>query len=81
MARVAVDKAGALLQKTLLELLNVVWAQPIVVVKHKHLDKLCSRNESEQIGFEIYSQDNEQECVHCQGKAVVSVKRPPRNLI
>src|SRR5205085_4188097 len=73
MARVAVEEAcpdrpGG----SVLELRNVVWAQPLVVEEEKevHIALSANEEEEEEIEYEIYSQAGGAEVVHCQGCAV-----------
>ncbi|TQV86002.1 SDR family NAD(P)-dependent oxidoreductase [Aliikangiella coralliicola] len=52
-----------------LELYNVVWAQPIVVDENNSVSIALFATQPEQVDFEIYSQSNADEIVHCQGHA------------
>ncbi|HEX9985331.1 MAG TPA: SDR family NAD(P)-dependent oxidoreductase [Thermoanaerobaculia bacterium] len=71
MARAAIEQAWpARPESTVLELRNVVWAQPVVVDGSRQVSIALWATAGEQIEFEIYSQDGEQEIVHCQGVAV-----------
>ncbi|NOU17186.1 MAG: SDR family NAD(P)-dependent oxidoreductase [Bacteroidales bacterium] len=79
MVRVAIEKAIPLQQEsTSLELRNIVWGQPIVVTESKQVTIALFTNYSEgysdQIGYEVYSKENGQEEVHCQGQAVFTRK-------
>ena len=56
----------------MLELRDIVWAQPIVVSESKQVSIALLANDPEQIDYEIYSQDRTREIVHCQGRAVWS---------
>jgi len=56
------------------ELCNIIWAQPIVVTENKQVRIALLANEDGQIDYEIYSQDEEREVVHCQGYAILSDK-------
>src|SRR5947208_7757654 len=67
-------------QSTVLELHNVVWAQPVVVDGNRQVNIALWANENEQIDCEIYSQDGEREIVHCQGRAVFSREPAPAPL-
>jgi len=80
MARVAVEKAARTSPETLLELRNVVWGPPIVITDKTQVSIALSANDHDQIDYEIYSQDVEQEIVHCQGHAVLSRKPAPAKL-
>src|SRR5581483_10631535 len=57
-------------KSTILELHNTVWAQPIVLNEQKQVSIVLLTNENDQIDYEIYTQESEQEIVHCQGCAV-----------
>ena len=81
MARVAVEKAMPTRQESsILELHNTVWAQPIVVTENKQVTIALFANDNEQIDYEIYSTEAEQEIIHCQGQAVFSNKSLPAKL-
>ena len=83
MARAAVERAMPVQQgSTIIELRNVIWAQPIVVSEPQEVIIALFANEETQNGyidFEIYSikEDAEgaKETVHCQGQAV-SISKP-----
>ncbi|HEV3036480.1 MAG TPA: SDR family NAD(P)-dependent oxidoreductase [Candidatus Angelobacter sp.] len=71
MARVAIEQASAVRpESTVLELQNIVWAQPVVVTESKQISIALLANEADQIDYEIYSQDADQDIVHCQGSAI-----------
>ncbi len=73
MARAAVEKAAHPPVDAVIELRDVVWAQPVVVgaaKKQVHIALLA--NDADHIDYEIYSQDADEEIVHCQGRAVLS---------
>src|SRR6266850_2019094 len=81
MARAAIEHAlPARPESTMLELRNTVWAQPIVVSENRQVSIALSANDDDQIDYEIYSQDTEQEIVHCQGHAVLSHQPAPARL-
>ncbi|HEY0139907.1 MAG TPA: SDR family NAD(P)-dependent oxidoreductase [Thermoanaerobaculia bacterium] len=81
MVRAAIEQALPLpSEPTVLELHNTVWAQPIVVSESKQVDIALSVNDGNQVDYEIYSQDADQEIVHCQGRALWSPKPPPVTL-
>ncbi|HET8797348.1 MAG TPA: SDR family NAD(P)-dependent oxidoreductase, partial [Thermoanaerobaculia bacterium] len=63
-----------------LELRNVVWAQPIIVSAPRQISIALSPAGDDQIDYEIYSQDGEQEIVHGQGCAVFTVEPAPARL-
>ena len=71
MARAAVEQA--LPERTaaaVLELRNMVWAQPVVVDRKKDVNVALIPDDDQQVDFEIYSEDEGRELVHCQGRAV-----------
>jgi len=71
MARAAIEKAApARPGSAVLELHDTVWAQPIVVSSKKQVNLALLTDDYEQIDYEIYSQDADQDIVHCQGSAV-----------
>ena len=77
MARAAIEKAmPALRESSILELHNIVWAQPIVVTANTQVVIALFSKNNEQIDYEIYSRDNGEEIIHCQGRAVVSNHQP-----
>src|SRR5438034_900403 len=63
MARVAVEKAARGSQEMLLELRNVVWAQPLVVPPNQRITIALMAKDSEEIDFEIYSQNENEEII------------------
>jgi polyketide synthase PksN len=81
MARAAIEAAlPARPESTILELRNTVWVQPIVVTGPKQVSIALLANDDDQIDFELYTQDAENEIVHCQGQAVLSQRPPPAAL-
>ena len=82
-ARAAIEDALPESQNTtVLELYNVVWLQPIVVTKPKEIAIALYTNDVksddlEQIDYEVYSVESEQEVIHCQGQAVIKTKPAP----
>jgi polyketide synthase PksN len=81
MARVAVEHAASIVQgSAVLELRDTVWAHPIVVNDHKQVTIALFANDNEQIDYEIYSAEAEQDIIHCQGRAVVSHQPAPAPL-
>jgi polyketide synthase PksN len=63
-----------------LELQNNVWAQPVVVAQSRQVSIALLPNDKGQVDYEIYSQDEDQETVHCQGRAVWSRQAAPASL-
>src|SRR6266545_3328709 len=81
MARAAIERAlPSRPESTILELRNTVWAQPVVVDEKKQVSISLAANDQDQIDYEIYSQDSEQEIVHCRGRAVWSREPAPAAL-
>jgi polyketide synthase PksN len=81
MARVAIEKATSVKQGAgLLELRNTAWAQPIVVTEDKRVDIGLFVKSNDEVTFEIYSKDGEQEIVHCQGIASYSYHSVPQRM-
>src|SRR6266481_1058761 len=81
MARAAIEDAlPARPESTVLELRNIVWPQPIAVNENQQVSIALFANGNDEIDYEIYSQDADQEIVHCQGRAVVSRQPAPARL-
>jgi polyketide synthase PksN len=81
MARAAIDQAlPERPESTVLELLDTVWAQPIVVTGKKQISISLLVNHDDQIDFEISSHDAGDEVVHCQGRAVLRRASAPAPL-
>jgi acyl transferase domain-containing protein len=89
MARAAIQqampRAARMLASTTLELHNVVWIKPIVVAEPTQVSIALSANEMDspadpQLDYEIYTQDAEQEIIHCQGRARFSRQAVPARL-
>ena len=59
---------------TVLELHNIVWAQPVVVTGDRNVSVALYSDEADQIDFEISSHDGEVETTHCRGRAVFTKK-------
>ncbi|WP_438426452.1 SDR family NAD(P)-dependent oxidoreductase [Aquimarina macrocephali] len=79
MARMAFRKALSLEEESIVELRNIIWAQPIIVQEPKEITIALFADETEidngQINYEIYSTELEteegvKETIHCQGQAV-----------
>ncbi|NVO09902.1 MAG: SDR family NAD(P)-dependent oxidoreductase [Bacteroidales bacterium] len=78
MVRAAVEKASPPQFETkTLELHNVVWVRPIVVTESKQVTIALFANEIDQISFEIYTTEEGQEILHCQGNAIYKQKEAP----
>src|SRR5579864_4366000 len=75
MARAAVQQAlPAWSPSTTLELHNTVWAQPVIVSAKKQVNIALWATDPNQIEFEVYSHDADQEIIHCQGHAALSTE-------
>ncbi|ELR72054.1 Malonyl CoA-acyl carrier protein transacylase [Fulvivirga imtechensis AK7] len=73
MARAAVMNATpGLVESNSLELNNVIWLQPVTVTEEKEVVIELAPNDDGKINFEIYSQHNEREVIHCRGNAEYS---------
>ncbi|MBV9493032.1 MAG: SDR family NAD(P)-dependent oxidoreductase [Acidobacteria bacterium] len=81
MARAAVEEAlPERSAAAVLELRNIVWAQPVVVGGKKDVKIALLANDEHHVDFEIYSEDEERELVHCQGQAVWSAESTLRTV-
>ncbi|TQV86003.1 SDR family NAD(P)-dependent oxidoreductase [Aliikangiella coralliicola] len=78
MARAAIENAMPDSEAFVLELHDIVWAQPIVVEESRSVSIALLAKDKEQIDFEIYNQ--EQDVVHCQGHGVLSRNPAPTKL-
>ncbi|RYZ89429.1 MAG: hypothetical protein EOO68_25445, partial [Moraxellaceae bacterium] len=75
MARVALENALPESQGSgVLELHNTIWAHPIVVNDEKEIGIALMENDDGVIEYEIFSQDNGNDVIHCQGQATFSAK-------
>ena len=71
MVRAAIEESlPAQREASVLELRNVEWAQPVAVNESKPVRIALWAENNGEISYEIYSQEIEQEIVHCQGRAV-----------
>jgi polyketide synthase PksL len=81
MVRAAVEQAWSGRPKSkVLELRGTVWARPIVVNEEKQISIALLPKDEEEIEYEIYSREAEQEIVHCQGRALWSHQPSPARL-
>lgn len=72
MARAAIENAAGIPSgSSVIELQDVVWADPLAVDRHAQMTIALSAGDDERVDFEIYSGDAEGEVVHCQGRASV----------
>jgi acyl transferase domain-containing protein len=85
MARAAIEQASPSQPESgILELRNTVWLKPIVVTEPKQVSIALLVNDSDEIGYEIYSVEaehkTEDRIVHCQGEAAFIVSSGPVRL-
>jgi polyketide synthase PksM len=81
MARAAVEKAmPAPHESSILELHNVAWGQPFVFTENKQVTIALFSKNNEQVDYEIYSRDNGEEIIHCQGQAIFIRKQAQSKL-
>ncbi|MBC9915290.1 SDR family NAD(P)-dependent oxidoreductase [Chitinophaga varians] len=75
MARVAFRKAMPVAEESVIELRNVIWAQPVVVDDAKEVSITLSAGENDSDELEVFYEvcsaavEGEDEMVHCQGQA------------
>lgn len=81
MARSAVENAlpDELGSTIVIALHNVILGQPFVFAENKKVSIALLAKNSEQIDFEIYSHQDEEEVIHCQGKAILNRQSLPFN--
>jgi acyl transferase domain-containing protein/enoyl-CoA hydratase/carnithine racemase/acyl carrier protein/SAM-dependent methyltransferase len=73
MARAAVEHAWPLRpESSVLELHETIWTQPIIVTESSRISIALAVAGDDELDYEIYSQESEQEVVHCVGRAVWS---------
>ncbi|MBO9699914.1 MAG: polyketide synthase dehydratase domain-containing protein [Sporocytophaga sp.] len=76
MARVAIEKAMPHgLESSILELHNIAWGEPFIAGDNKEVTIALFAKEMDQVDFEIYSLDNKEEIIHCQGQAIFLTKQ------
>ena len=68
-----------------LELHDVVWAQPVVVTRPTEVNVALFTTDAEGhavegLNYEIFSKDEEQEIVYCQGRAIFTRQSAPEKL-
>ncbi|WP_254514232.1 SDR family NAD(P)-dependent oxidoreductase [Aquimarina sp. EL_43] len=88
MARMALRKALPFQEESIVELRNIIWAQPIIVQDPKEVTIALFADETEigngQINYEVYSTESQteegvKETIHCQGQAVyINTSKPVR---
>src|SRR5262249_31261564 len=80
MARAAIEKAVPISQGSLLELRDMVWGQAAIAGQTRQINIALLAKGQEQIDSEFYSQQADQETIHCQGRAVWSHQAAPARL-
>lgn len=70
MAREAIEQAVPHDAFAVLEIQNNIWVRPILVDESKQVNISLSEHESEQIEYHIFSNENGEEILHCQGQAL-----------
>lgn len=71
MIRTAVQQASSSKQRSsVLELSNLAWGQPFIANENKKVTVALFGDEKEQINYDVFSHEYDQEIVHCQGEAV-----------
>ncbi|RZA08189.1 MAG: polyketide synthase of type I, partial [Moraxellaceae bacterium] len=81
MAHAAVLRAMPNSQESgIVELHDVVWAEPVEVGDDKEISIALLMKDQGRIGYEVYSRDEADEIIHCQGIAVFSSNPAPSRL-
>jgi acyl transferase domain-containing protein/enoyl-CoA hydratase/carnithine racemase/acyl carrier protein/SAM-dependent methyltransferase/ribosomal protein S18 acetylase RimI-like enzyme len=81
MARAAVEQAlPARPDGTILTLQNTVWSQPFIVTEQKQISIVLAADDDEQLTYEMCSQGDKADIVHCEGRAVFSSEPAPARL-
>jgi acyl transferase domain-containing protein len=81
MARAAIENAAPIAPESgIMELRGTTWLKPVVVTERKQVSIVLIGNDDDQVDYEIYSMEAEQETVHCQGKAIFSRQSAPARL-
>ncbi len=81
MARAAIAQAMPERQEAMmLELRDMVWAQPVVLVGNTRVDIALLAQDDGRVDFEIYSGMDAQEIIHCQGRGLSMAKTTPERL-
>ncbi|WP_185113962.1 SDR family NAD(P)-dependent oxidoreductase [Fulvivirga imtechensis] len=70
MARAAVEKSMPAKEGSeLIELHDLVWGQPFIAAENKQIAIALLTKDGDGVDFEIYSKDEAEEVIHCQGSA------------
>jgi acyl transferase domain-containing protein len=78
MARAAIQQAAPMQMKSsTLELQNILWLKPAIVAERKQVSIALFVNDRDENSFEIYSSDDVQDTIHCQGQAVFTQPASP----
>jgi hypothetical protein len=81
MARAAIENAMSIVPGSdMLELQNIIWVRPIVVEAKREISIALVTNDNNQIDFEIYSLDDGQTIVHCQGQGILKNQETPAKI-
>src|SRR5579864_3632570 len=59
---------------------NIAWIRQIIVTEKTQVNIALSAGKNDGIDYEVFSQDSDQDIVHCQGRAVWSRQPAPSNL-
>ncbi|HEY3051828.1 MAG TPA: enoyl-CoA hydratase-related protein, partial [Thermoanaerobaculia bacterium] len=80
MARAAIEQALPERPAAVLEMHDIVWPQPVIVTENRQINVVVFANDSDEIEYEIYSDDADEELVYCTGRAVLSSEPAPAPL-
>ncbi|MGC2743470.1 MAG: SDR family NAD(P)-dependent oxidoreductase, partial [Candidatus Angelobacter sp.] len=81
LARAALEQAWPECRESaVLELRNVVFAHPVVVTGSRQINIALLTRQNDQVDFEVYSHDADQEIIHCQGLALCSQEAKPATI-
>ncbi|PYP93777.1 MAG: hypothetical protein DMG65_00080, partial [Candidatus Angelobacter sp. Gp1-AA117] len=81
MVRVAIEQAWpGRPDPASLELRNTIWAQPFIVNGNGQINLALSATDNDEIDYEIYTREAEEEIIHCQGRAVWNYEPMPAKL-
>ncbi|HYK03703.1 MAG TPA: SDR family NAD(P)-dependent oxidoreductase, partial [Thermoanaerobaculia bacterium] len=81
MARAAIERAlPARAESAVMELRNTVWLQPIAVSGNTQVTIALVANDHDTIDYEIYTEGEDEEIIHCQGRAVLGLRPAPAAL-